>query len=640
MNTTPGVHNKCFFGGISIALFGTPCFAISSNTDASHGLGIRTLDIKHPLLHVWTEDLEEVGQTEEARQAMHFHLAKLAAGMVQALDFPIVLVWALADLWVDVTVIPDAFVIEDVTDFLSGSSTLQNLQCGDLLQPIWQTLGFPADFPDPEVPGVPQILLIHDGYHFSAADWDNLFSRGIVSLRNTIDLTDNKGTRRKNFLPVFLTIIADDNYKAQDRATHPTQGYKPHSSMLAPTTEQDRRTNLPQGHKPHPSLLASIPGLRKEPNHDHPPAASPQTQQHHNTRYTNTPTAKDPWTHTAETQRTRQHCPATMSTYSSTNKPKQSFANTDRPSMFPPHRGPTDTPLPAPGPPEPKFYTGIKPHSKQRFADRPPDIKQDIVRQWNTYKGDKAQDRETRGREGHGYNKPTNWSQQQYDSPSNANRGSRTTPFPQFRDRNKKPRQQTQRTGTRTHLETPVHNHSQTTRDKQQHTPYSCKTDFDTTGDESPGGRAFITRCAEYQVQINNEQHNTGGWDPPPPPVHRRLFAPSAQRASVSETRKQLLADQQQYFPTGPQTRPSRTYPQRSWNTEHDSLSTPPRQDATREDWHTVSQELPSQARSQRQRMEQQSSRPNPCRLGQARPQITHSLDWTRRLHPTAGQPQ
>ena len=55
------------------------------HTDASHGLGIRTLDIKHPLLHVWTEDLEEVGQTEEARQAMHFHLAKLAAGMVHGL---------------------------------------------------------------------------------------------------------------------------------------------------------------------------------------------------------------------------------------------------------------------------------------------------------------------------------------------------------------------------------------------------------------------------------------------------------------------------------------------------------------------------------------------------------------------------
>ena len=98
--------------------------------------------------------------------------------------------------------------------------------------------------------------------------------------------------------------------------------------------------------------------------------------------------------------------------------------------MFPPHRGPTDTPLPAPGPPEPKFYTGIMPHSKQRFADRPPDIKQAIVRQWNTHSGDKAQDRETKWREGHGYKKPTDRSQQQYVSPSNANRGSWDHPFP------------------------------------------------------------------------------------------------------------------------------------------------------------------------------------------------------------------
>ena len=103
--------------------------------------------MSHPLVQSWTEGRDMNTEREEAEKAFHFHFAKLAAGMVQALDFPIVLVWALADLWVDVTVISDVVKIEDVTDFLSGATTMQSLRCTELLNPHLGYARIPRSLP-------------------------------------------------------------------------------------------------------------------------------------------------------------------------------------------------------------------------------------------------------------------------------------------------------------------------------------------------------------------------------------------------------------------------------------------------------------------------------------------------------------
>ena len=108
ITNTPGTHNKCFFAAISIALFGSPCYA--SILKQRCLLWARSLPLTDPVLRHWTEaNLEQ----DAIANAVNFHIAKFAGGMVETLDFPIALVWALAELWIDVIVISDEMNLDD-----------------------------------------------------------------------------------------------------------------------------------------------------------------------------------------------------------------------------------------------------------------------------------------------------------------------------------------------------------------------------------------------------------------------------------------------------------------------------------------------------------------------------------------------
>ena len=153
---TPGTHNKCFFSAISIAMFGSPCYA--SILKQRCILWVRSLPLSDPVLGPWTEANQD---PETANKAINFHLAKFAGGMVETLDFPITLVWALAELWVDVLVISDEVNLDDPSRTaiaVTGLNLVKLLNAGHHLKRIMDNVGIDFGTNDIKPPTVPTCI--------------------------------------------------------------------------------------------------------------------------------------------------------------------------------------------------------------------------------------------------------------------------------------------------------------------------------------------------------------------------------------------------------------------------------------------------------------------------------------------------
>ena len=163
---TTGRDNKCFFAALSQTLFGSQCWA--TILKARCLLWIRSLSPSEELLSLWSEGRWTV---EDRTQAIIWNLIRLAGGMVEPQDVPIVLAWAFVDLWIDV------FLVSNETDFSDpkaeipcGRDLVNYTNSAHLLRPFWIQDGRQDEGFGCPPPAFPQVLLSHEGAHFEALD--------------------------------------------------------------------------------------------------------------------------------------------------------------------------------------------------------------------------------------------------------------------------------------------------------------------------------------------------------------------------------------------------------------------------------------------------------------------------------------
>ena len=207
---TPGTDNKCFFSSISISLFGSACWG--SVLKARCAWWIRSIQPSEEIFGAWTESL---GNRDKEAAAAMGHLARLMSGMVESQDIRIVLAWAFCDLWVDVTLVSNEVDFSAQRSSLpSGRDTIVDLGARHLLHEFWDVAQMGDDWMDCEIPTFPQILIAHEGAHFSALRWDSLRRENLSWKIEGMNRRDTTKKRRRDITPIFLTLICDDLKKA------------------------------------------------------------------------------------------------------------------------------------------------------------------------------------------------------------------------------------------------------------------------------------------------------------------------------------------------------------------------------------------------------------------------------------------
>ena len=207
---TPGTDNKCFFSSISISLFGSACWG--SVLKARCAWWIRSIQPSEEIFGAWTESL---GNRDREAAAAMGHLARLMSGMVESQDIRIVLAWAFCDLWVDVTLVSNEVDFSAQRSSLpSGRDTIVDLGARHLLHEFWDVAQMGDDWMDCEIPTFPQILIAHEGAHFSALRWDSLRRENLSWKIEGMNRRDTTKKRRRDITPIFLTLICDDLKKA------------------------------------------------------------------------------------------------------------------------------------------------------------------------------------------------------------------------------------------------------------------------------------------------------------------------------------------------------------------------------------------------------------------------------------------
>ena len=196
---TPGTDNKCFFSALSITLFGSACWG--SVLKARCAWWIRSLAPSDDILGAWAESL---GNQQQEAAAVMGHLARFMSGMVEAQDVRIVLAWAFCDLWIDVTLVSNEVDFSKRSSALpSGRDTIVDLSAGHLLQDFWLLMEAESDWMANETPTFPQVLIAHQGIHFSALRWNLLCSEGLAKIVSQ-GTPDVRRKRKKDIAQIFL----------------------------------------------------------------------------------------------------------------------------------------------------------------------------------------------------------------------------------------------------------------------------------------------------------------------------------------------------------------------------------------------------------------------------------------------------